>query len=608
MFRVLGKLLVGLLAVVGTLVVLIAGGLTLIVPRLLPATAPVPDAVILTLDLDQDLREGMASGWLPGIDGAGPRLPALLEALENAAADDRVRALVARVRSPAMGMAQSQEIRDAIHAFRAGGKPAWVFADTMPAGGSGTKALYLASAFSSIWVQPSGEVGLTGLAMEIPFLGDALGEWGLSVDGLSREEYKSALSSFSEADIPPPQEENLRRLLTSWFDQIQAGVSAARGIPLETLRPIIDHGPLPPGQALDAGLIDQTGYTDDFQRAIETEVGDHPRLSVTEYASRLNGEKPEDARRIALIHGLGPVLPGGGEETPDFGVSDQLRARDLADAVRQAVDDERVAAIVLRLDSPGGDYVASDTARRAVAEARERGTPIIVSMGNVVASGGYFIALEADHILASPGTVTGSIGVAAGKPVASALWANLGVSWARLSEGRNADMWSINAPFSPSARHALNQRLDAIYADFTSRVGRARELSGSALDRATRGRVFTGADAREVGLVDQIGGLGAALRLAREMAALPAEQPVVVAPYPAPLNPVSRLLKTLQTDGLPGLASGLSGMNAAELHALARLALALDPVLSAVDLVREQGRASMSMRYRGPIAPNGGDR
>lgn len=604
MFRVLGKLFVGLLAVVGALVVLVVGGLALVVPHLIPDTAPVPDTVILTLDLDRDVAEGVGSDWMPTVGGSGDvRLPMLLETLERAADDDRVKALVARIRSPAMGMAQSQEVRDAIQAFRAAGKPAMVFSDSMPATGGGTRALYLASAFSDVWVQPSGEVGVVGLAMEIPFLADALGDWGLSFDVMAREEYKGALSSFSESDIPTPQEENLRRLLTSWFDQMLAGISAARGIPLETLRPIIDRSPLLAEDALKAGLIDRVGYADTFRDEIRQQLGEHPRLSVAEYAGRLEKSEPEDARRIALIHGLGPVTPGGGEDTPDFGLSDQLRADDLADAVRQAVDDERVAAIVLRLDSPGGDYVAADTARRAVALARERGTPIIVSMGDIVASGGYFIALEADHVMALPGTVTGSIGVAAGKPVASALWADLGVSWARLSEGRNADMWSINAPFSPSARRALTQRLDAIYADFTTRVGEARDLSGTALDRVARGRVFTGADAVDVGLVDSTGGLRAALRLARETAALPAEQPVVVAPYPAPQDPLTRLLKTLRADGLPGLAEALSGVSPTQVRALARLAETLDPVVGTLADLTDDATTGPALRYDGPAAP-----
>lgn len=606
MFRVLGKLIVGLLAIVGAIVLVIVSAAALIIPGMIPETSPVPDRVILTLDLDQPVEEGVGSEWLPGQAGGGTRLYALLDTLDRASRDERVQGLVATVRAPDMGLAQAQEVRDAIQAFRASGKPAFVHAETMPAGGGGTKALYVASAFDEIWMQPSGEVGLTGVSAEIPFLAEALGEWGLSFDALARQEYKAALSSLSESDIPPPQEANMRRLVTSWFDQIQAGLSAARGVGLEDLRPIIDRAPISVEAAIEAGLIDRAGYGAAFDDAVEAAMGDHPRLSVGAYGDRLEVARSEDARRIALVHGVGPVVPGGGDDALPFGTGASLRADDLAKAVRMAVEDERVAAIVLRLDSPGGDYVASDTARQAVAQARERGTPVIVSMGNVVASGGYFIALEADHVMASPGTVTGSIGVAAGKPVASALWADLGVSWARLAEGRNAAMWSINAPFTPSQREALNRRLDAIYADFTTRVGAARELSETALDRAARGRVFSGADALDVGLVDELGGLRAAFRLAREAAALPADEPVVIAPYPAPKDPLTRLLELLESQGLPGVAGGLSGLSGADLRALARLARSLEPALGLLNDTAPPADSSAELRYRGPTEPASG--
>lgn len=609
MFRVLGKLILWMLAIVGLVVLVVVGAAALVVPRVWPHQKPLPEAVLLTVDLDQTVLEGTAESWLPGGGGDGIALRTLLEGLERAAADDRVKGLVARVRSPDMGMAQAQEVRDAVHAFRANGKPTYVYAETMPAGGRGTLAYYLASAFETIVMQPSGEVGLIGVAMETPFLAAALEDWGLSFEVSARQEYKGALASLSEESMPPPQEENMRRLVASWFDQMQAGISAARGVSLAELGQITDRAPLLAGEAQAAGLIDTLAYADAFEETLETAFGDAKKLSVARYVDRRDDAEPEDARRIAVIHGVGPVLPGGGKETADFGMADTLRAGDLADAIDAAVEDERVAAIVLRLNSPGGDYVAADTARRAVERARERGTPMIVSMGDVVASGGYFIALEADRILASPGTITGSIGVAAGKLVARDLWDDLGVSWTRLAEGRNAAMWSVNDPFSLAARRALDRRLDAVYEDFTERVGAARDLSGEALDRAARGRVFTGADAVLVGLVDQTGGLRTALQVARDMAALPADEPVVVAPYPAPRDPLTRLLRLVEERGLPGLASGLGGLSSDERRALTRLLAVLGPVLSALDPLMTQADgvpgtdSAARLRYDGPTGP-----
>ncbi|KAA5607226.1 peptidase S46 [Roseospira marina] len=603
MLRFFGKVIVGLLAIVGTLVVVLAVAAWFLVPQVMPRKEPLPGSFVLTVDLDRPLLEGERGGWFGGADSDTLPLRTLLDGLDLAANDDRVLGLVARVQAPEMGLAQAQEVRDAVHAFRANGKPTYIYADTMPAAGqSGTLAYYLASAFGEIWMQPSGEVGLTGVALESPFLADALAEIGIAFEASTRQEYKGALASLSEASMPAPQQENLGRFVASWFDQMKADISAARGLTLEALDAQIDSAPLLVSDAVQAGLVDRAGYRDQFRAAVRESLGEQSRLTIADYMDRRDDARSETSRRIALVHGVGMVVPGASDEVSPFGGPRLLRADDLVDAIDSAVKDERVAAIVLRLDSPGGDYVASDTARRAVALARERGTPVIISMGNTVASGGYFIALEGDQILASPGTLTGSIGVAAGKPVLRGLWENMGVTWARLAEGRNAGMWSLNEPFSIAARQALDQRLDAIYADFTRRVGAARNLDGDRLDQAARGRVFTGVDALEAGLVDQLGGLRAALRVAREAAAIPADEPVVVAPYPEPDDPLNRLLRVLKNpSALPGLAQSLAGVPESDLRALARVAVLLEPVLEPLARVTAgMGTGAAALRYGGP--------
>lgn len=612
MFRFLGKVIVGLLALVGATVLVAAIVIVLTLPNLTPQRAPLPGAMVLTVNLDQDLSEGEDDAWL-GWGTKSVPLRTVLDGLEHAARDDRVLGLVAQVRGPRMGLAQAQEVRDAIHAFRTQGKPTFVHADTMPGGGgSGTLAYYLASAFEEVWLQPSGEVGLTGVAMELPFVAQALRDWGLRFEGESRHEFKGVLASLQDDGIRPPQAQNAGRLVASWFDQIVAGVSAARDIPVDRLTTLIDRAPLLAPEAQEVGLIDRQGYRDEFRAAILEAVGDHRRVSVTDYMGRLDRAEPEHARRLALIHGIGPVVFNDGDGDANPALTRRLSAAGLEAAIRQAVEDERVAAIVLRLDSPGGDYVASDRARRAVALARERGTPVIVSMGNVVASGGYFIALEADQIVASPATVTGSIGVAAGKLVLEGLWTEQGVSWATLDQGANAAMWSANSSFSAAARRALNRRLDQVYADFTTRVGQARDLTLAGVDEVARGRVFTGADALELGLVDRLGGVREALRVAREAAALPDDEAVVVAPYPRPLSPVDRFMRLLEErSGLPGLAA-LAGVDAGHLRVLERLGPALEPVAALYGRLRAAGLAVSSdtsgadpvrLLYAGPRQP-----
>jgi len=615
MLRFFGKVIVGLLALVGAGVLVAAVAVVLLVPRVLQEPKPLPGAMVLSVDLDQDVTEGQP-GWLDRSGGAVP-LRTMLEGLEEAAQDDRVLALVARVRSPRMGLAQAQEVRDAVHAFRVQGKPTYVYADSMPSEGSaGTLAYYLGSAFGDIWVQPTGEVGLTGLSMQVPFAAKALRDWGLRFEGEARHEFKGALASLQDESMRPPQAENMGRLVASWFDQVVADVSAARDIPVGRLTEVINRAPLLVPEAEAAGLIDHQGYRDEFLAAIRDAVGDHEEISVADYMARRTHSEPDDARRIALIHGVGPVVMDEGGNDPTGTLKSQLSADGLEQAFRQAVDDERVAAIVLRIDSPGGDYVASDRARRAVAMARERGTPVIVSMGNVAASGGYFIALEADQILASPATITGSIGVAAGKMVLEGLWAEHGVSWAILEEGANAGMWSANSSFSAAARRALNRRLDQVYADFTSRVGQARDLSLASVDAVARGRVFSGADALAAGLVDRLGGLQDALRVAQEAAALPADEEVVVAPYPRPLSPVEEFKKMLEErSGLSGLTA-MTGLDVDQMRGLLRLASLLEPAAAVLERLESvgvtlpgeaarDGRDPARLRYDGPAQPGG---
>jgi len=609
MFRFLGKVIVGLLAFVGTVVLVIVGAAWVLAPHFMPARESLPGSFVLTVDLDQPVLEGEGGGWFGSSDGKAVSLRTLLDALERAAADDRVKGLVAHIGTPRMGMAQAQEVREAVHAFRANGKPTYVYAETMPAGGGkGTLAYYMASAFGEIWMQPSGEVGLVGVAMESPFFAQALTDVGLAFEASSRHEYKGVLAGFTENSMPQAQEENLRRLVASWFDQMKAGISAARTIQLDALDSMIDRAPLLVTEAVETGLVDKAGYRDQFRDAVREALGEQDRLTVGSYMARRDDSQPETARRIALIHGTGMVVSGGGDGLSPFGQANVLRAQDLADAIDLAVNDERVAAIVLRLNSPGGDYVASDTARRALERAREAGTPVIVSMGNMAASGGYFIALEGDRILASPGTVTGSIGVAAGKLVARRLWDDLGVTWTRIAEGGNAAMWSMNSPFSVAARRALDNRLDAIYADFTDRVGAARNMEGERLNLAARGRVFTGADALSMGLVDQLGGLREAIQAARQAAALAPDEMVAVVPYPKPEDPLKMLLRLLDDpSALPGMARTLAGVPDADLRALGRLAVVLGPVLEPLMRALPSGDVSseaVELRYMGPVAPN----
>jgi protease-4 len=294
------------------------------------------------------------------------------------------------------------------------------------------------------------------------------------------------------------------------------------------VREIARKGPLLAREAKDAGLIDRLGYRDDFQAAVKAAF---PGKGLATEAYAATVESPDTAVKIALVQASGQIVAGEAEDGPMSDHTD-IGALDIARDIRDAAQTKGVRAIVLRLNSPGGDYAASDTIRQAVAAARRGGVPVIVSMGDVAASGGYFIASAAETIIAEDATITGSIGVIAGKIVLEDAWAKLGVRWNSLKTGDTAAMGSPNRGFSPTERTRLEAVVDSAYSDFTAKVGEARKLSAEAVDKVARGRVFSGRQAKRLGLVDDTGGLIKAFAYAKRAAGIPADQIPAVVSFP----------------------------------------------------------------------------
>ncbi len=521
----------------------------------------VPERVVLGLDLDarfRDSAEGNPLAELAGERSYGLRRT--VEAIDRAAADKRVTGLFATMGHSSLGLAGRQDLRDAVTRFRASGKPAVLFAETMGEGGSGTLDYYLATAFSQVWLQPSGDVGLTGLWVESPFIKGTLDLLGIKAQFSGRHEYKSAIDMFTETGFTPAHRENLGRLLDSWSEQIVAGIVAGRGLPEARVRELMGQGPFLAAEALAARLVDRVGYRD---QALETVVGTGPEkaeeMDLADYAASLDHPR---GTRVALISGLGAIHRGeshrGLDGDGDFG------ARTVAEAFRDAVDDDKVKAILFRVDSPGGSYTASDTVHHEVARARAAGKPVVVSMGDYAASGGYFVAMGADRIIAAPGTITGSIGVFTGKVVLEEFWKKLGISWDEMHRGDNAGMWSANRSFTPQEKARIDALLDHIYADFTGKAAEARRMDAARMDKLARGRIWTGADARDSGLVDGLGGWAEALGQLRQVAGIKAEDPVTLVEFPRPRKPWEVL------------AESLSGGGVAERRILARLQPLLD--------------------------------
>ena len=531
-----------LLATIGAIVLLVAAAGAGVFLWFKLDRPRVADAVVLTLDLDRRLPEDRSrSGVLSLIERrATPTLSEVIEGLDRAAADKRVKALVVEIGSGRQGLAQTQELRAAVKRFRAAGKPAHVFSDSFGEFGNGTVGYYLAAAFDRITLQPTGAVGLTGFYAESPFARRLLDDWALTPRVGRREEFKNAPNMLTETGFTPAHRANLEALVKDLTRQVVGDVAADRGIEDGALRALIDRAPFDAAQAKEARLVDMLGYRDEAVEQARKDAGaGAKRMRFDRYLDAL-GRPKQHAKRIALVHGVGAIVRGGGGGSP---LGDPaLGAARVAKAIGDAAQDDKVKAIVLRLDTGGGSYVASDTIRRAVERARAKGKPVVASMGNTAASGGYYVALAADRIVADPATLTGSIGVFAGKIYTEQAWRKLGVNWDGVPGAAHADLWTQTRDYAPEERAWLESTLDRIYGEFVGRVASARQIKPERARELAKGRVWTGAEAKGLGLVDELGGLDKAIQAARGLAKIAEDEATSLRLYPRPRSFLRRAI------------------------------------------------------------------
>ncbi len=465
-----------------------------------------------------------------------PSVRDLVEALTKAAADERVAGLIARVGQGGMGIAQLQEVRDAVIAFRAAGKPAYAFSETFGEVSGGNGSYYLATAFDKIYLQQSGDVNLTGLMLESPFLRGTLEKMGVEPRMDHRHEYKNAKNMFTETEYTEAHREASESLMTSLFDEIVAGMAEGRGKDAGEIKELIAAGPYYGQEAVDNGLVDALAYRDEVYDEIRAQAeGDAKLLYLMPYLERA-GRVWGKGDTVALIYGVGGISRGKSQYSPLSG-SPTMGSDTVTAAFRAAARDQSVKAILFRIDCNGGSYVASDAVLREVRRAQEAGKPVIVSMGNVAASGGYFVALSADKIVAQPGTITASIGVVGGKMLTSGMWEKIGLSWDHVETSANGSMWAGTHDYSEQEWARYSFWLDRVYEDFTSKVAGGREMPVERIREIAKGRVWTGVQAKELGLVDELGGYTKALDLAREAAGLEADAPVRLKTFPKSRSP-----------------------------------------------------------------------
>lgn len=523
------RLIVRFLAILGALGLI---GLAIVLVAVIGVKGRVPSKTILEADFEHSLLEDAPDTPTAQLMMTHKEtLRDVVDAIDRGAADDRVVGMIAKIGAASMGMAQTQELRDAVLRFRTHKKFAVAYSETFGEFGPGNGAYYLATAFDHIYLQPSGDVGLTGIIMESPFVKGTLGKLGMTFHGDHRYEYKAALNFYTESKYTDAHKEEMTAIMDSWFNQMKDGICQARQIAPEKFQAVVDAGPYLGKEAVAAKLVDAVAYRDEVYGDVKGIAGDGAELLYLDKYLNRAGRPHDHGKTIALVFGVGDVTRGTSDYDPVQG-SQSMGSDTVAGAIRAAAENKDVKAILFRVDSPGGSYVASDTIWREVVRARQAGKPVIVSMGNLAGSGGYFVAMAADKIVAEPGTITASIGVLGGKMLTSGLWDKVGLSWDEVHQGENATMFTGTQDYTPAEWARFEAWLDRVYVDFTGKVADGRKLSKDKVLEIAKGRIWSGLDAKNLGLVDELGGYDTALRLAKRAAGVPADEEVRVVVYP----------------------------------------------------------------------------
>jgi len=519
------KLLIGCLAVIGILGLLWIVAV-IVITVVISGEKGVSKKTILEMDFTKNFIEYVPEDPLAIVfHQSYVSARDVVDALEKAKTDKRVAAFIGKIGGDNIGLAQIQEIRDAIISFRTSGKPAVAFSESFGEFGPGNGAYYLATAFDEIYLQPSGDVGLTGLIAESIFLKGTLDKLGVVPRGDRRAEYKTAFDTFTEKEYTKYNKEATQKVIDSQFGQLVKGIAEARKLSPEKVREIINKGPYLGKEAADAGLVDSLAYWDEVYSTVKSRVGENANvLNLVHYLNQA-GRPHSKGTSIALIYGVGAIYTGKSGFDPVF-FEPSMGSETVARAFRDAAADKDVKGILFRIDSPGGSYIASDIIWREVINARKKGKPVIVSMGNVAGSGGYFVAMGADKIVAQPATITGSIGVLSVKFLMNNFYDKLGVSFDEVHTSTNATVWSDTKDYTPEQWKRFEEWLDRVYKDFTQKVADGRKLPLEKVLEIAKGRIWSGEDAKALGLVDELGGFPTALRLMREELKLKPDAPL----------------------------------------------------------------------------------
>jgi protease IV len=519
--------------IVLALVLIVVIGVAVIVSALRGNRPSIQDNSVLTLKISGALPDYVPEDPFRRIFGPQPQsLGGLMAQFRKAKVDKRITAVLLDIDISDAGWAKSEELRSAIQDFRTSGKPVYAYMEM-----GLNKDYYIATSCDKIFVPPPGEIFTIGLSADVMFFRGTLDKLGVYPDVYQIGKYKSAGDMFTQKQMTDAHREYINSMLDDLYGRYVEGIATARNKTVDEVKSLIDSAPYTATQAKDAGLIDGAMYREDVEKELKKRLGykDSDELHIARGSDykQISQESLglNKGEKIAVVYASGDIVSGkssfgsAGEET--------IGSDSLVKTLNEARDDKGVKAIVLRIDSPGGSSLASDIIWRAL-EAAKAKKPVVVSMSDVAASGGYYIACNANKIVAEPSTITGSIGVVGGKPVVKGFYDWIGVSNEYVMRGKNAGMFRESEKFSDSEQAKFKEFLNSTYDDFITKVGKGRNKDKEYIDSIGQGRVWTGSQGKEHGLVDEYGGLDKAIEIAKQLANIPADRSIqrIIMPQP----------------------------------------------------------------------------
>jgi protease-4 len=525
-------LIVGGIVAVFALVIVI--GIAIVVSIFRKSEPAIHDNSLLTLRVTGSLPDYSPDDPFKRFFG-GPdqSLTGLVTQFKKAKVDKRIKAILLEVDMSGVGWGKAEELREAIADFRSSGKPVYAYIEF-----GLNKEYYIATACDKIYVPPPGELFINGLAADVMFFRGSLDKLGIYPDIYQIGKYKSAGDMFTQKQMTDAHREYVNSLLDDLYGRYVNTIAQSRKKTPDEIRALIDNAPYSAAKAKEVGLIDESAYRDDVEKQIKTQLGYKDADAFTPVrGTDYRDVSPEslglnEGERIAVIFASGTIGSGSSQNSPSGEQS--IGSDTVSKAVSDAAADKTIKAIILRVDSPGGSGLASDIIWHAV-EAANQKKPVVVSMSDVAASGGYYISAAASKIIAEPSSITGSIGVVAGKPVMRGLYDWLGISNEYVLRGKNAGMFRETEKFSDDERAKFEDWIKTTYyQDFVPKVAKGRKKDPQSVDSVGQGRVWTGAQAKDRGLVDDFGGLDKAIEVAKDLAKIPKDKGVerVILPYP----------------------------------------------------------------------------